>query len=497
MEENNPAPDAGGNAPVYRNHITTVVQNIVTVIIWMVFFVVVAVLPRGLSIGQLGPWIYLVPAVVVVTALISLRIWSRTTFTFTENELVVLKDTFFKKETRIQYTKIASVNVRRNILNRIFGTTALLFNINSSVNSKSAEATLTLKSDEADRLREMVSARILKKEMNVVEDIGIETFVDVSNFDVILHGFFGQPTSSSLVGLVFLGYSVVSIFTGGGGLLMSLLIFGISSVLPWIRTVLRYYNYRVYRVGDTITVESGMLNTYRSSFSIKKVNSIRIREPLLARLMGKSLLEAEVVGLADSEGMPLLCPLKSRKTVLALTEQLVPEFLFEAEKHTQPRESFVPTIGYMAIWSAISALAGASAYVYIFMEYSLSNISAIIATLACVIIAVFAPAVLLTHAVLAQRNREFEMGPETFRFVTGAYDRQTSYMRYDKVQISTVSSGPIQRRFGVGRCTVHIMSSKGATYVRSGVFSRSELEKVGDEVMARIRDGRYDYRLYQ
>jgi len=41
------------------------------------------------------------------------------------------------------------------------------------------------------------------------------------------------------------------------------------------------------------------------------------------------------------------------------------------------------------------------------------------------------------------------------------------------------------------------MTSKGATSIRSGIFSRTDMELVGKEVMDRIRDGRYDYRRYQ
>ena len=89
------------------------------------------------------------------------------------------------------------------------------------------------------------------------------------------------------------------------------------------------------------------------------------------------------------------------------------------------------------------------------------------------------------------------MGEEIFMFIIGGYDRETDFIRYDKVQMTRVSNGPIQRRFGVSRCTVSLMSSMGAKNITSGVFFTNELERVSDEIMARIRDGRYDYRKYQ
>jgi putative membrane protein len=490
----------GGFEPlVYKNHVTTILQNIISMLIGLGFMALVMYTSSGnsLEMGRFG--LCLIGAVAVMMSLVYVRIWMKTTYTFNETELTVFKDTVFKNLTNIQYSKMASVNVRRTVLNHIFGTTTLLFNINSSINAVKAEATLTLKTADADVLREWVSGRILSKPMPLVDDRQQETLVEVRNIDVILHGFFGQPTTSSLVGLASLGYSILTMFTGSGGLVMALILFGVSSVLPWIRTILRYYNYRIYRVGDTITVESGLLNVYRSSFNTKKVNSIRVREPLLARLMGKSLLEAEVVGLADSEGMPLLCPLKSKAVVRKLANEIVPEFIFDCENGNQPKESFIPTMGIRVLASVISMIMGLSllAYVMFVVGEPANPILRYILYAAYAILIIVIPAIIIVHGLLAQKNREFAMSSETFLFVTGAYDRQTDYMRYDKVQIASVTAGILQRRFGVGRCTVNIMSSKGVMSLTSGIFRKDELEAVGQEVIARIRDGRYDYRRYQ
>jgi uncharacterized membrane protein YdbT with pleckstrin-like domain len=183
---------------------------------------------------------------------------------------------------------------------------------------------------------------------------------------------------------------------------------------------------------------------------------------------------------------------------MQLTEQLVPEFLFETSRRTQPKESAVPTIGYKAFLAAISAIVGVSVYLFATSTFDVSRLAFANYILYgfCAIMCVAIPAVLIVHGMLAQGNREFEMGRDTFIFVTGAYDRQTDFMRYDKVQIATVTSGIVQRRFGVGRCTVSLMSSRGAVSVKSGIFLRDDLELVGNEVVARIEDGRYDYRMY-
>ncbi len=497
-EERTGIPEETGNM-VYRNHYSSLIEGLLSLVLsgGLMFLIVYVSSGHKEAILQEHPWLTFVLAVLLLIAFVNVRVWMLTRYEFGPTELRVNKTTLFRKETNIQYSKMASVNVRRTVINRIFGSTTLLFNINSSVNSMQAEVTLTLRSDEADRLREEISSRIFNKQMVIETEREEESLVKISNFDVILHGFFGQPTASSAIGLVFLAYSIISTVFTSGGSFMAFILFGITTVLPWIRTILRYYNYRIYRIGDTITVESGLLNTYRSSFKINKINCVRIREPLLARMIGKSLLEAEVVGLADTEGLPLLCPLKGRKTVSKLAQELVPEFIFETSHRVQPKRSLVPTLSYKGMFSLISLAAGlVGLFLFLSRRSELDSIASIVCIIVLATALIVIPAILMVHGMLAQRGREFEMGDETFMFVIGAYDREREFVRYDKVQVSSVSSGPIQRRYGVGRCTVSLMSSRGAKSITSGLFDREELERVGEEIMARIKDGRYDHRRY-
>jgi len=489
-------PDSPGEM-VFKNHFTYILQNLLVALIMLGFIALVwwssGTFELTGNFLQMFLVLFIAGYVFVVV-----RIWYCTTFVFDESEVEVTKNTLFRRVTNIQYTKLASVNVRRTIFNHIFGTTTLLFNVNSSVNSTVAEVNLTLKTKEADRLREFVSSRILQREMVLEEEKNTDTLVEISNTDVILHGLFGQPTAASIVGLLSLGYSIIT-FVLGTIAIAPIIIFIFSIVVPWIRTILRYYNYRIYRVGDTITVESGLISNYRSSFNTKKVNSVRIRQPLIARAMHKSLLEAEVVGLADTESMPLLCPLKDHGTVYKLAQQLVPDLMFDTSGKRQPRRSLVPTMLGKIFWSGVALTICAASYVVIgsYIPEGTDRIYIDIFRYSILAAAVAVPLFLLFQGILSYRGREFEMGNETFLFITGAYDRHHEYIRYDKVQMTSVASGPIQRRYGLGRCTVNLMASRGTASIVSGIFDRDELEKVSSEVMTRIKDGRYDYRRYQ
>ena len=327
----------------------------------------------------------------------------------------------------------------------------------------------------------------------------VQTLVHVTNSDVVIHAILGQPTYQAVFGLLMLFYAVVMLFyDNGGGLLTAVVLFAASEVLPFISAILRYYNYRIFRVGDTITVESGLITTRRSSFKINKVNSVRIREPLFARIFGKAMIEAEVVGMAgDENNIPLLCPLKGRSDVREMLFRLIPELAFEPEPERQPRRALIP----MLITDTVFAVVVIAVFMALFFtaESYLVGVSetwTLVIRSSEVFFAVAIPVLIYGHSGMAQRHRTFDMGENSFMFVYGGYDTATEFINYDKVQYASVTSGPLQRAFGVAECSVNMMSSTGYKRITSGLFEPEDLEKVSEEVMSRIRDGRYDYRKY-
>ncbi len=482
---------------IFRNHPSVIVGHILTMV------VILAVIMFSLMKDELAEYVIETLSVFAVLVflifLMSFFYWKRTFYIFTDTELHVTRSAIAKTDKHIQYTRMASVGVSRTLLNRVFGTSTLTFNVNSSMNAQSAEAVLILKKDMADRLRDQLNSLIFDKDNTVQQDNDIETLVHVSNADVVAHAILGQPTYQAFFGLLMLFYAVVMLFYDNrGGLLTAVLLFALSEILPFVTAIFRYYNYRIFRVGDTITVESGLITTRRRSFKINKINSVRIREPLFARIIGKAMLEAEVVGMADDENnMPLLCPLKSKSDVSTLLYQLVPELAFDSKPERQPRRALIP----MLITNTVLSLIIAVVLVVLFFtaDSYLTGVSetwVLIVRSSEVFFAIAIPVLIFGHTGMAQRHRTFDVGENSFMFVYGGYDTATEFINYDKVQFASVSSGPLQRAFGVAVCSVNMMSSTGYRQISSGLFEPDDLERVSEEVMARIRDGRYDYRKY-
>lgn len=480
----------------FRNHPEVILDNIIVALFTSLVFVL-TIATNGASFLEL-----LLPIVLIVgiTAAISAVIWKKTLYTFDETELVISRTTLFRTEKHIQYTKLASVGVTRSIVNRVFGTTCLTFNVNSSVNAQSSEAKLVLKKDMADALRDELNRRIFSKDMSTEADCAVPTMIGVSNMDVVLNSFIGQPTAQALFGLLMTAYTVFTFVTDRqGAFVTAFIILFLGEILPIVSQILRYFNYRIYRVDDTITVESGMLSRVRMSFQVNRINSVRIREPLLARMIGKAVLEAEVVGLATdmNKAVPVLCPLKARGDVCNLMFMLVPEIAFDADGITQPRSALVPMVLKDIIAAAvciIAALATIRSHGLLSAEFGsdAADLAVLVMAVACAFVAV----AFFIHTALAQKNRSYCMGGESFMLVYGGYDKVEEYMLYDKVQYTSLDSGIVARRMGLSRCRFFMMSSIGMQSIRSGYFPSGVLESISSEVVERIRDGRYDYRKY-
>lgn len=482
-----------------RNHPTVIIRHVLNFLWVIIIALFVWVLPnieentdldRGFVIVRS---ILPIAAIVAVVLFIMYRRWKLTTFTFGPDEITVERNTLFRLEKHIQYSKLASVNVRRGLFCRITGTSDLLFNINSTVNTAQAEAVLTLKEAEANELRESVSRMVFRKEMTIEEDKNEESLVRISNVDIILHGLLSQPTLQAIVGIVFGAYTVISVVRDGFVNIPAAIIFVFSTVWPWVKTILKYYNYRIYRSDDTITVESGLISTYRTSFSTKKINSVRVRSPLLARVVGRSLLEAEVIGLANGDGMPLLCPLKNNTIVQKLAHDIVPEFIDIPERESQPKGALVPTM----LGSLMTALVFAAIGAIVLIDAMFRTDHLTVRYLIAAGIGIAIPVLVLLHGYMAHHRREIGMGDGIFMFTIGAFDIETDYILFDKVQICTLSSDIFERRYGMGRCTVSLMSASGKKELRSGIFAKESLAPISEEIMTRIKDGRYDYRRYQ
>jgi len=444
----------------------------------------------------------------VALLLFNYRQWKRTTIQFNERDVVVERDTLFKMKKTLPYSKIASVNVNRDISNRLFGTSKLLININSGSSATVPEAVLTFKQDIADEIRSGMSRRLYDHTISPEEDETIESVASFSPMDVVIHGLFSVSTYQTILGSAFLAYSLFELYVStvagfqvGGKALVPLLMFVAVQIAPSVSLIFRYYNYKVYRRGDTIYLQHGLVRTYKTSFNVSRINAVRVKSTLAARLLHRSCIEAEVVGLVSEGGgssRPVLCLLKDDATQQKILRELVPEFVYERNPNRQPEGAKSVLLIRAAIASLVVAAVMFYPSVYVYREAAaLIGVVGVLGVALQYVLPLVTALVILAiiyAAYVSYRVAEFGTGEDLFTFVNGAVDRETVVMNYDMVQMVRIEKGPIARIFNVARGSVYMLSSTGSASISSGYFPENRLAAVGEIVMERIASGEYDYR---
>ncbi|MDR0887813.1 MAG: PH domain-containing protein [Candidatus Methanoplasma sp.] len=473
-----------------KNHFSIVVQNLAKTAIFLAFVIYLTA----------GPEYFLWPFLILtaVSAPFFVLFWARTTIEFEEDGAVVESNILFKKKKTIPYSKVASVNLVRNIYNRIFGTSTLQININSSVNVLKPEASFVFDMETAERLRwEITSKLSVEKQVEVSTE---EPDISFTLKDAVEYGIFGAPTSRLIVAILLLGYTVFSIlFLNSGGILLALLLLVVGEVLPIIMNSLKYSDFKVYRSENQIHLQHGALQKYNTRFDVSKINAVRIRRPLFARLAGKACLEVEVIGInaVEKETIPLLCLLVREQELDRIITKLIPEFVVDISKDKQPKSARSPLLVKATAYSVIilaimaypiywfnrpdSAIEGLGDAEFTAVGYLVSA-----ATIAAVVWMFYCAHVRL-------RVSEFGKGTDMFVIVNGVIDRETVIIQYDRVQIVSVAAGPMPRRLGLARATVSLLSSLGAREIKTGYFRKEELSEIGDIMLERLSSG-YDYR---
>ncbi|HSV42359.1 MAG TPA: PH domain-containing protein [Methanomassiliicoccales archaeon] len=446
---------------------------------------------------------YLVIAAVIGAAsfLLFLR-WRRTTVQLNENEMVVERNTLFKLKKSIPYSKIASINVDRGIINRVFDTSKLKVNVNTRKNATIPEATLVLKRDLAERIREELSRNMHGSEP-VIEAETVSV-IEIRPLDVLIHGLFSQSTIQTVSGFLLLAFAIWEQITatnnvGSGGGLISLLMFFVLTVFPTIMSMVHYANFKVYRIKDTIYLQHGLISTFKTSFNVSRINAVHVRSTMVSRLLGRSYIEAEVIGLGLGKDTkrPVLCLLKKNDVIDLALKELVPEFIYEREVMRQPEAARKIIAAKAAIYSAVIVLFSAylTYVVYATTEgMTMTGIERMLINNMFIIIGIVSLVGIALWSRKAYRIKELTIGDDLFTFVNGVMDRRMTTMSYDKVQIVDISKGPLARRYGLAVGSISLLSSAGGVTVSSGYFPEERLNQVHEIVMERLSNGKYDHR---
>lgn len=245
-----------------------------------------------------------------------------------------------RREREIPYHRIQNVDISQNVFQRLLGISEVRL---ETAGGGETEAKLQyVERTEAERLQEEVSNR--KRDDAAESDDG------ANDEDRSTRTLFAiTPHELGVLGVVSMDFRLISLLLGGLSVLGPSIVaeylpdldrlfligplVGIGAIvatalLSGVISVLRYYDFQLTRRGEEYRYERGLVQRFSGSIPIEKVQTLSIRENVLARRLGYASLTIETAGYAPGQGSGArsqsAIPIAKRGRVFELARSIEP-----------------------------------------------------------------------------------------------------------------------------------------------------------------------------
>lgn len=239
-----------------------------------------------------------------------------------------------RREREIPYERIQNVDVAQNVVQRFLDIAELRI---ETAGGSSTEATLKyVNRGEASRLQDELSRRKrgveagTDEEREATELFALETrelaILGIVSADLRLVGLLSVILTTfapQLASQINPQYDLASLLGPAIALVIILLIWVASAVL----TAFRYYGFTLQRNGDELRYERGLIQRYSGTIPLSKVQTVTIRENVLARHLGYASLVVQTAGYApgqDGSRVESAVPIAERDRLVDLAQSVEP-----------------------------------------------------------------------------------------------------------------------------------------------------------------------------
>ena len=411
--------------------------------------------------------------------------WRYTFVSAEENTLIYESGKFIKKRVAIPFEKINTIDMGRNIFERMVGTCRLKIDTGAYSNTQeknNAEMNLVFSLSEAEEIRSFILNRaeldsraeeaergktsVAAKEPDWVIKAGIGDFVlyGLTSSSVwklfwsIIAGFFfvaemAQGFLDDVLTFI-MPYvewttdmisrtSVILILLGM--LLFFLITALISDVWTVVWAAIRFYDFRVAREGRNVIVRYGLITVKNYTLQVRNIHALIIRQNVFQQMLGRCSVEAVCMGFGDEKTeTALLLPIIKTDNLNRLLSVILPEYVTEMNARPKNRAGIYyhiirPTI---ILGVFLAGICMACSY--------LSGFSALINILAAVLLAA-----VVVSGVLSYKNTAIDWNDSVVSVQRGGFKKVAYRIRTDAVQEVQLKTNLIKKHFGIGSYYVH------------------------------------------
>ncbi len=393
---------------------------------------------------------------VVISTIWEVARFRRYSYELTEGTVDIDSGVLSRREREIPYERIQNVDVAQNVVHRLLDIAELRI---ETAGGSSSEASLKyVGQTEATRLQEELSRRkrglasdadddrdatevfaLEPRELAILGVISADLRV-VGLLSVVLSAFAPQLASQ-----INPQYGLVTLLGPAIALVGILFVWATSAVL----TAFRYYGFRLTKHGDELRYERGLLQRYSGTIPLSKVQTVTVRENVLARNLGYASLVVQTAGYApgqDGAQVESAIPIAERDRLLDLAQSVEP---FGDVTFTRPpkraRTRYAARYGL-----ALVALVGL-----------LGVVHAVTSQLPLWYLPLAGLLVVPVAAHLTWAHRGYYRDESYVLTRNGFWRRRTMVVPYDRVQTVSSSQTIFQRRRDLGSVVVDTAGSGG------------------------------------
>lgn len=361
-----------------------------------------------------------------------------------------------RREREIPFDRVQNVDIAQNVLQRGLGIAEI--RLETAGGGGDSEARLRYVSrQEATRLQELISRR--KRGEDTERDPGASNDIlfELNQREL---GVLGLTSANvrllGLLGGLFVIASPVAADQVSPRLSILLLLGPVVAVaglvLLWIasgvQAILRYYSFRLYRHDEELRYKRGLLQQYDGTIPLSKIQTLMIRENLLARSLGYGSLAIETAGYAPGQGdsVEAAVPIARRERVFELARTI--EDIGHPEFKSVPKQARLRYVArYTIVVGVLTAITGG-------LHFLTDALPLWYATAALWVLV--PPA-----AHLKWKNIGYAVGEEYVITQVGFWTRRTTIVPYYRVQTVSSAQSIFQRRRNLATIAVDTATSGG------------------------------------
>ncbi len=249
--------------------------------------------------------------------------------------------------------------------------------------------------------------------------------------------------------------------------------FGVAWILAGAQSLLRHHRFSLVRHGDVLVTEEGLTTRRRIEIPVRKVQLVRIDQPLVRRFLGFATVLVETAGLGVQDGrlrqaeavLPMVADEDLDRIVQAAAPiaAVAPASLVLHPAH--PRALVRGVLGRMMRVVFFAAITGAVFFPWGFLALLLAPLT-------------------VPVAWLDWRTQGWLVTPVAVVCRRGFFLRRTWVVARDKLQSVHVAEGPLSRGIGLARVIVRVAGttvSLPEVALADGLAIHEELARASEE----------------